>query len=75
MKRLSELNGLKVYSDRARYVGTVEDAVIDDKEGAVVGLVFGRKGDKALSIPYSSIMAIGEIILIQSKKEEAVAPT
>ncbi|MBC7218960.1 MAG: PRC-barrel domain-containing protein [Hadesarchaea archaeon] len=73
MKRLSELNGLKVYSDRARYVGTVEDAVIDDKEGAVVGLVFGRKGDKVLSIPYSNIMAIGEIVLIQSKKEEAAA--
>ncbi|MGC8817203.1 MAG: PRC-barrel domain-containing protein [Candidatus Hadarchaeum sp.] len=75
MKRLSELNGLKVYSDRARYVGTVEDAVLDDKEGAIVGLVFERKGGKALSIPYSSVMAIGEIILIQSRKEEAVAPT
>ncbi|MGQ9788494.1 MAG: PRC-barrel domain-containing protein, partial [Candidatus Hadarchaeaceae archaeon] len=49
MKRLSELNGLKVYSDRARYVGTVEDALIDDRDGAVIGLVFGRKGDKVLS--------------------------
>ncbi|KUO42566.1 MAG: hypothetical protein APZ16_01935 [Candidatus Hadarchaeum yellowstonense] len=75
MKKLSELNGLKVYSDRARYIGTVEDAVIDDKEGAIVGLVFEKKGSKALSIPYASIIAIGEIILIQSKKAEAVAPT
>jgi len=75
MKKLSELNGMKVYSDRARYIGTIEDAVIDDREGAIVGLVFERKGSKALSIPYGSLMAIGDIVLVQSKKVEAVAPT
>jgi len=75
MKKLSELNGIKVYSDRARYIGSVEDAVIDDKNGTIAGLVFERKGGKALSVPYNSIMAIGDIILVQSKKEEAVAPT
>ncbi|MFH1821361.1 MAG: PRC-barrel domain-containing protein [Methanobacteriota archaeon] len=75
MKKLSELNGVKVYSDRARYIGTIEDAVIDDKEGSIVGLVFERRGGKALSIPYGSLMAIGDIILVQSKKAEAVAAT
>lgn len=75
MKKLSELNGVKVYSNRAHYIGSVEDAVINDKDGAIVGLVFERKGGKALSVPYSSIMAIGDIILVQGKKEEAVAPT
>ncbi len=75
MKKLSELNGMKVYTDRARYIGAVEDAVIDDKEGGIVGLIFERKGTKALSIPYGSIMAIGDIVIIQSKKAEAVAPT
>jgi len=75
MKKLTELNGMKVFSDRARYIGTVQDAVVDDKEGAIVGLVFERKGSKALSIPYGSIMAICDIILVQSKKVEAVAPT
>jgi len=75
MKKLTELNGMKVFSDRARYIGTVQDAVIDDKEGGIVGLVFERKGSKALSIPYGSIMAICDIILVQSKKVEAVAPT
>lgn len=75
MKKLSELNGMKVYSDHARYIGAIEDCVIDDKEGAIVGLVFGRKGTKVLSIPYGSLMAMGDIILVQSKKVEAVAPT
>lgn len=73
MKKLSELNGMRIYSDHARYVGTVEDAVIEDREGAVVGLVFGRKGGKALSVPYNSLMAIGDIVLVYSKKAEASA--
>lgn len=75
MKRLSELNGMKVYSDRAHYIGTIEDAVINDKEGSIVGLVFERKGGKALSVPYGSLMAMGDIVLVQTKKEEAVART
>ncbi|MDI6884347.1 MAG: PRC-barrel domain-containing protein [Hadesarchaea archaeon] len=75
MKKLSELNGMRIYSDRANYVGSVEDTVIDDKEGIVIGLVFGRKAGKALSVPYSNIMAIGDIILVYSKKAEVGAPT
>jgi sporulation protein YlmC with PRC-barrel domain len=74
MKKLSELNGMKVYSDRARYIGSVEDAVIDDKEGKITGLVFERRHGKALSIPYNSIMAMGDIVLVSSKKVEAGSP-
>jgi sporulation protein YlmC with PRC-barrel domain len=66
-----ELNGMRVYSDRAKFIGAVEDAVIDDKEGNVVGLVFGRRAGKALTIPYNSIMAVGDIVLVYSKKAEA----
>jgi sporulation protein YlmC with PRC-barrel domain len=70
MKRLSELYGMRIYSDRAHFIGTIEDAVIDDKEGTVVGLVFGRKEGKSISIPYNGIMTIGEIVLVYSKKAE-----
>ncbi len=72
MKRLSEIYGMRIYSDRARFVGTIEDAVIDDKEGTVVGFVFGRKGGKAITIPYNGIMATGDIVLVYSKKAEQV---
>lgn len=68
MKKASEYYGMRIYSDRARYIGAVEDVVIDDKEGAVVGLAFGRRGDKVASVPYSSIMAIGDIVLVRTKK-------
>ena len=72
MRRLMELNGMRVYSDHAKFIGTVEDTVVDDKEGNVVGLVYGRRGGKALTIPYGAIMAIGDIVLVCSlKKPEA----
>jgi sporulation protein YlmC with PRC-barrel domain len=74
VKKLSELRGLRIYSDKAKYVGVVDDSVIDDKEGTVVGLVFGYSGGKSLSVPYNSIMAIGDIVLVYSKKEEAGTP-
>lgn len=64
---------MRIYSDRARYIGAIEDAVIDDKGGVVMGLVFGRREGKAVSIPYSSVMAIGDIALVYSKKAEAGA--
>lgn len=65
---------MRIYSDRANYVGAIEDIVIDDKEGIVIGFVFGRKASKALSVPYNSIMAIGDIVIVHSKKAEAGAP-
>ncbi len=74
MKRLSELNGMRIYSDKARYVGAVEDTLLDDKEGLVIGLVFGRRGGKSLTVPYNSIMAIGDIVLVYSKRTEAGTP-
>jgi sporulation protein YlmC with PRC-barrel domain len=61
---------MRIYSDRARYVGEVDDLVIDDKEGTVAGLAFGRQGGKVTSIPYNSIMAIGDIVLVRTKKPE-----
>jgi sporulation protein YlmC with PRC-barrel domain len=67
---MSEYYGMRIYSDRARYVGEVEDVVIDDREAAIVGLAFGRREGKVTSIPYNSIMAIGDIVLVQTKKLE-----
>ena len=65
---MSEYFGMRIYSDRARYVGEVEDLVIDDKEGVVAGLAFGRREGKVTSIPYDSVMAIGDIVLVRTKK-------
>ncbi|MEM2192729.1 MAG: PRC-barrel domain-containing protein [Candidatus Hadarchaeales archaeon] len=67
---MGEILGMKIYSDRGKYVGAVEDVVLEDREGTVTGLVFGRKAGKALTIPYSTVMAIGDIIIVYSKKEQ-----
>jgi sporulation protein YlmC with PRC-barrel domain len=70
MRRLSELYGARIYSDRARLVGTIDDIVVDDKEGTVVGFVFGRREGKVITIPFNNIMAIGDVVLVHSKKAE-----
>lgn len=67
---MSEYFGMRIYSDRARYVGEIEDVVIDDREGVIAGLAFGRREGKVTSIPYGSIMAIGDIVLVRTKKLE-----
>lgn len=70
MRRVSEVLGMRMYSDRAKYIGAVEDVVIEDREGTIAGLAFGRKAGKALVVPYSMVMSIGDIIVVYSKKEE-----
>jgi sporulation protein YlmC with PRC-barrel domain len=68
MKKISQFMGMRIYTDKAHYVGDVKDLILDDKEGVVSGLAWGYRGGKVLSIPYDSIMAIGDIILVRSKK-------
>lgn len=68
MKKMSQFFGMRVYTDKAHYVGDIKDLILDDKEGVVTGLAWGYRGGKVLSIPYDSVMAIGDIILVRSKK-------
>jgi sporulation protein YlmC with PRC-barrel domain len=68
MKKMSQFFGMRVYTDKAHYVGEIKDLILDDKEGVVTGLAWGYRGGKVLSIPYDSVMAIGDIILVRSKK-------
>ncbi len=69
---------MKIYSDRAHYVGVVQDVVLDDEEGKILGLAFGSRGESVTTVPYESVMAIGDIVLVRSKRpvpeeaEEAV---
>jgi len=68
MKKMSQFFGMRVYTDKAHYVGEIKDLILDDKEGVVTGMAWGYRGGKILSIPYDSVMAIGDIILVRSKK-------
>jgi sporulation protein YlmC with PRC-barrel domain len=73
MLRLSRLQGLKIYNDKAKYVGSVWDVLLNDEEGKVVGLALGKKGSSILSLPFSNVLAIGDIVLARS--EAAVKET
>ncbi|KXB05689.1 hypothetical protein AKJ50_00190 [candidate division MSBL1 archaeon SCGC-AAA382A13] len=66
--RVSEYYDIPIYSDKGRYVGEVQDVVLDFDEGEVLGLGFGHKEGKVTTVPYDSVMAIGDIVLVSTGK-------
>lgn len=72
--RVSEYYDMPIYSDKGNYVGEVQDVVLDLDEGNVLGLGFGKREGKVTTIPYESIMAIGDIILVRSGRTRKTAP-
>ena len=78
---LTALNGLEVYTTKGKYVGRVDDIVLDPNERKISGIAIGSvnkdlfdvnaKGAKGVVIPYRWITAVGDIVLmrqIESKK-------
>lgn len=71
--QVTEVIGLSVYTDRAVFVGDVDDVVIDLDAKKIKALALGNlnldivdiKGYKGLQIPYRMIRSIGDIILIR----------
>ncbi|HIP24902.1 MAG TPA: photosystem reaction center subunit H [Archaeoglobus profundus] len=77
---ISTLFGLKVYTDEGRYVGVVEDVVIDVERRQIQSLALSEYNkflidSKApgIRIPYRLVKAVGDIIIIKDifkKKKE-----
>ncbi|KXB01408.1 hypothetical protein AKJ41_01550 [candidate division MSBL1 archaeon SCGC-AAA259O05] len=63
--KVSDYYGLDMYSDKGYYIGEVQEVMLDLDEGEVAGLVFERKGKRNKMIPYGSVLAIGDIIVIK----------
>ena len=71
--QVTEVLGLSVYTDKAFFVGDVDDVVIDLDAKKIKALALGNlnldivdiKGYKGLQIPYRMIRSIGDIILIR----------
>lgn len=71
--QVTEILGLSVYTDKAVFVGDVDDVVIDLDGKKIKALALGNlnldivdiKGYKGLQIPYRMIRSIGDIILIR----------
>lgn len=66
--KVSDYYDIPIYSDSGNYVGKVQDVVLDLDEGEVLGLGFGEREGKITTVPYENVMAIGDIILVQSRK-------
>lgn len=69
---ITTLLGLKVFTDEGRYVGKIEDVVIDTNAGAISGIVVVEynkalieSNSRGVVIPYRLIRAVGDIVIIR----------
>ena len=65
--RLSVYYNKAIYNLKGKFVGNVNDVVLDLSQGKILGLDIGKsqKKGKSQAIPYESIYAMSDIILVQ----------
>jgi sporulation protein YlmC with PRC-barrel domain len=71
--QITDVLGLSVYTDRAVFVGDVDDVVIDLDRKTIRALALGNlnmdiidiKGYKGLQIPFRMIRSVGDVILVR----------
>ncbi|KAF5062348.1 hypothetical protein DSECCO2_305970 [anaerobic digester metagenome] len=71
--QITDVLGLSVYTDRAIFVGDVDDVVIDLDRKSIKALALGNlnmdiidiKGYKGMQIPFRMIKSVGDVILIR----------
>ena len=71
--QISELFGMSVYSDKAIFLGKVEDVVLDVTNKKISGLalanvnkdVIDTKNYQGVIIPYRIVKEVGDIILVR----------
>lgn len=68
MIRATKILGMEIYNDKARRVGVVKDLVVDERRGVLVGFALQESGNKVICVPFESMKAIGDIVLVVSKE-------
>ncbi len=71
--QVTELFGLSVYTDRAIFVGNVDDVVIDVDQKKIDSLAVGElnpeigevKGYVGLQIPFRIVKSVGDIVIVR----------
>ena len=71
--QITDVLGLSVYTERAIFVGDVDDVVIDLDRKSIKALALGNlnmdiidiKGYKGMQIPFRMIKSVGDVILIR----------
>ncbi|MBU0763008.1 MAG: PRC-barrel domain-containing protein [Candidatus Altiarchaeota archaeon] len=76
-KRLSELYGMDIYTQKAQYIGRVEDVILNVDKGEVMRLCLQSFRGGSLtpddinrvlqeeSISYDEVVEVGDIIIVQ----------
>lgn len=69
---ITTLFGMKVFTEEGRYIGKIEDVVIDTNAGAISGIVVVEynkalidSNSKGVIIPYRLVRAVGDIVIIR----------
>jgi sporulation protein YlmC with PRC-barrel domain len=84
ISEISSLFGLRIYTDEGRFVGRVDDVVIDLERRQIRGLAVGEYNRTLINsrapgviLPYRLVKSVGDIIIIKdvfklrkSKKHE-----
>ena len=71
--QITEMFGLRVYTDRAVFIGNVDDVVLDVDQKKIDALAVGElnpeigevKGYTGLKIPFRIVKSDGDIILVR----------
>lgn len=76
MKRLSDLNGLDVYTDTAKPLGKVCDLIVDLQKGEVARITLQPIGSSLSeskqwfeqnTLQYNKVVSVGDIIVVSDK--------
>jgi sporulation protein YlmC with PRC-barrel domain len=69
---LTSLFGLNVYTDKGRYVGNVNDIVIEAADRKVTGLALTKINREMFDVnregvilPYRWVLAIGDVVIVK----------
>jgi len=69
---LTSLFGLNVYTDKGRYVGNVNDVVIEAADRMVTGLALTKINREMFDVnregvilPYRWVLAIGDVVIVK----------
>jgi len=71
LEEASELIGLQVYTNKAIYLGTVNNLVVDLDESKIQGIFINEtnpllvESGKAVNVPYRWIGSVGDIVLLK----------
>ncbi len=66
--RISKYYGLKIYNDKAEYVGIVNDVVLEFTKGEIFGLAVGQEqGVENVAIPYTDVISVNDIVLVKTR--------